>query len=198
MSIIKSDPGIEIVAEADNGEDAARLISELRPDVAVIDISMPGKTGLEVAREVSKSEIETRIVILTMYKEEDFLLEAIDSGVKGYVLKSNTADELITAINCAAKGEPYISPLLSDMLLKRRSKRQRAINDNPSLETLSPTEMIVVKKIALNKTSRQIADEMNISFRTVQKHRSNICDKLDLHGSNALLSFAIKNKSALG
>ncbi len=195
--MISNDPEVEIVAEADNGEDAVKLIMEMNPDVAVLDISMPGKTGLEVAQEIMGSDLKTEIVILTMYKEEDFLLEAIDSGVKGYVLKNNTADELITAINTVAKGESYISPSLSGILVKSRANKKRVNSDNPKLESLSPTEKKVLGEIALNKTSRQIADEMNISFRTVQKHRSNICEKLDLRGWNALLNFAIKNKTAL-
>jgi len=197
VKIIESEGSMEIVAEVDNGDDAFRRILELQPDVAVLDISMPGKTGLQVAREILKENLKTRLVILTMYKDEDFLEEAIDLEVKGYVLKSNTADDLLKAIQCAARGESYISQLFSDILVKRREKRKQVMVDNPNLDTLSPTEKVILKNISQNKTSKEIATEMYISFRTVQKHRANICAKLSLNGWNALLTFAIKNKSSL-
>lgn len=197
VKIIESKDNYEIVAEVDNGDDAYRRILELRPDVAVLDISMPGMTGLEVAREVMKENLKTRLVILTMYKDEDFLEEAVDLEVKGYVLKSNTGDDLLKAIECAARDEPYISQLFSDVLVKRREKRNQALLKNPNLGTLSPTEKVILKKISQNKTSKEIANEMFISFRTVQKHRANICVKLNLNGWNALLTFAINNKSSI-
>ncbi len=197
VKIIESKDNFEIVAEVDNGDDAFRRILELQPDVAVLDISMPGMTGLEVAREIMKENLKTRLVILTMYKDEDFLEEAVDLEVKGYILKSNTADDLLKAIECAARGESYISQLFSDVLVKRRKKRKQVLNENPNLDTLSPTEKVIMKKISHNKTSKEIADEMYISFRTVQKHRANICSKLNLNGWNALLTFAIRNKSSI-
>ncbi|HEB72764.1 MAG TPA: response regulator transcription factor [Nitrospirae bacterium] len=197
VKIIESEESLEIVAEVDNGDDALRRIVELQPDVAVLDISMPGMTGLEVARKVLAEKLKTRLVILTMYKDEDFLEEAIDLKVKGYVLKSNTADDLLKAIECAGRDESYISQLFSDVLVRRREKRKQVMLKNPNLDTLSPTEKVILKKISLNKTSKQIADEMYISFRTVQKHRANICSKLSLNGWNALLTFAVKNKSSI-
>jgi len=197
VKIIESEESLEIVAEVDNGDDALRRIVELQPDVAVLDISMPGMTGLEVARKVLAEKLKTRLVILTMYKDEDFLEEAIDLEVKGYVLKSNTADDLLKAIECAGRGESYISQLFSDVLVRRREKRKQVMLKNPNLDTLSPTEKVILKKISLNKTSKEIADEMYISFRTVQKHRANICSKLSLNGWNALLTFAVENKSSI-
>ncbi|VAX25900.1 DNA-binding response regulator, LuxR family [hydrothermal vent metagenome] len=197
VRIIESSPDFEIVAEASDGGEAIRLILELRPDIAVLDISMPEKNGLEVSREIMKRGHETSLVILTMYKDEDFLQEAMDLGVKGYVLKSNTAEELLTAMKYASKGESYISPLLSDVLVKRREKIKQVKNDNPSIKTLTPTEKTILHNISQNKTSKQIGEEMFISVRTVQKHRANICSKLNLSGWNALLSFAIKNRSGL-
>ncbi|VAX25815.1 hypothetical protein MNBD_NITROSPINAE04-2679 [hydrothermal vent metagenome] len=197
VKIIESEESLEIVAEVDNGDDAFRRIVELQPDVAVLDISMPGMTGLEVARKILAEKLETRLVILTMYKDEDFLEEAIDLQVKGYVLKSNTADDLLKAIQCAGRDESYISQLFSDILVKRREKRKQVMLKNPNLDTLSPTEKVILKNISQNKTSKEIADEMYISFRTVQKHRANICAKLSLNGWNALLTFAVKNKSSI-
>ncbi len=197
VGIIEGDADFEIVAEASDGSEALRLILELKPDIAVLDISMPGKNGLEVSREVMNGDNKTSLVILTMYKDEDFLQEAMDLGVKGYVLKSNTAEELLMAMKYASKGKSYISPLLSDVLVKRREKRKQVKSDNPSMETLTPTEKTILQNISRNKTSKQIGEEMFISVRTVQKHRANICSKLNLSGWNALLGFAIKNRSGL-
>jgi DNA-binding NarL/FixJ family response regulator len=197
VKIIEGKENYEIVAEVDNGDDALRSILQLEPDVAVLDISMPGKTGLEVARELMNENLKTRLVILTMYKDEDFLEEAVDLEVKGYVLKNNTGDELLKAIECAARDESYISQLFSDVLVRRREKRKQTLSENPNLDTLSPTEKIILKNISKNKTSKEIAKEMFISFRTVQKHRANICSKLNLNGWNALLTFAISNKSSI-
>lgn len=197
VRIIENDPSFEIVAEAGDGNEALKLILELQPEVAVIDISMPGKNGLDVSREVMKGNSKTSLVILTMYKDEDFLQEAMDIGVNGYVLKTNTAEDLLTAMKSASRGEYYISPLLSGLLVKRREKIKQVMLDNPSLDTLTQTEKKILRNISQNKTSRKIAEEMYISVRTVQKHRANICSKLNLRGWNTLLTFAVKNRSSL-
>jgi len=197
VKIVESEQSFQIAGEASDGMEALIKINELKPDIAIVDISMPVMSGLEVVRQVKKDNSTTHFIILTMHKDDEFFNEALDLGVKGYILKENTTDDLIAALNAISMGGSYISPLLSPQLITIRSKRQHLVNNLPSIDNLTITEIRVLKLLSDNKTSKEIADELNISYRTVQNHRGNICEKLGLKGANRLLQFAIENKSAL-
>lgn len=194
---IEADRSLVIVAETGDGLEALRLIEEVQPDVAVLDIEMPGMTGLEVARRVQKTRLEVEVVFLTMYKDEDMFNEAIDLGVKGYVLKENTVEDIVNCIKLVAKGKYFLSPSISSYLVTRSERAKNLLKRKPELEDLTPTERKILKLIAENKTSKEIAVLLKISHRTVENHRLNICNKLDIHGSHALLRFALENKSEL-
>jgi len=193
--IISADESIEIIGEADNGEKALEIIQELKPDIAVLDIDMPKKTGLDVLRELKDSS--TKIIFLTMYAEEDIFDEAMDFGIKGYVLKDSAVNDIIECILSVNEDNYYISPNVSNLLVNRRNKSKNLIKKNPELGNLTKTERNILRFISENKTSKEIAEVLFLSQRTVENHRTNISNKLNLKGSHSLLKFAIENKSYL-
>ncbi len=195
--VIGSNPGFTIVGEAADGTAALAMIEEKKPSIALLDIEMPGMSGLEVVKAVQERQIPTKLIVLTMYTEEDIFNEAMDCGISGYILKENAVSEVLNSIRIVAKGNYYISPTISGYLVERSKRRQKAFASVPKLETLTPAEMRILKLIAGNKTSKEIADALCISYKTVENHRANIAEKLDLHGNNALLRFALENKSLL-
>jgi DNA-binding NarL/FixJ family response regulator len=193
--IIESDPSLKIVGEAEDGESALELIRTIRPQVAVLDVDMPRKDGVAVAREVRESGLEIRLIFLTMHKNERFFNAALDLGVRGYVLKDSAVTEIVSGIKAVAAGQSYITPVLTDFLLKRLSAAQAG--QQSGLSSLTEAERRVLKMVADYRSSREIADELFISVRTVDRHRANIATKLDLKGSHALLHFALQNKAEL-
>lgn len=197
VKIVDSDISFQVAGEAADGPEALKKINELKPEIAIMDISMPVMSGLEVVREAKKVNTATQFIILTMYKDDEFLTEALDLGVKGYILKENTTDDLIAALRAISIGGSYISPLLSSQMIIIRNKKQKLVKKQPSINNLTVTEKTVLKLLSENKTSKEIAHDLNISYRTVQNHRGKICVKLGLKGANKLLLFAIENRSAL-
>jgi DNA-binding NarL/FixJ family response regulator len=194
---IEAEPSFRILDEANNGETALRKIIELQPLITILDIDMPGKNGFEVAKEVTKLSLPVSIIFLTMYKEEDMFSSAMDLGIKGYVLKENAGSDIIDAIKAVAEGRYYISPLISDFLVRRGEQSRLVRKQHPLLESLTPMERRILKFISENSTSKQIAEILHISPKTVENHRLNIVKKLNLQGAHSLLKFAIENKSAL-
>lgn len=195
--VIQDDDRFELVGEAADGESAWQSIQEKKPDVAVLDVNLPKLTGLEVARKIREKKLRTRVIILTMLKEEDLVNRALDSGVNGFVLKENAVEDIVSAIATAAEGGHYLSPAVSGYLVRRRSRAEALAAHKPGLDDLTKAERRILKLIAEKKTSREIAAELFISPRTVEAHRANISGKLELHGSHSLLQFALENRSLL-
>ena len=195
--IIQQHAGFRIVAEAGNGERALELIEGLRPAIAVLDIDMPKLSGLEIVKHVLAHKIPTEIIILTMHEEVSFFERALDLGVLGYVLKDSVEHEIIAAIESVQSGKPYVSPSLSSILLKRNPHAQEGMEKKLGIADLTATERKVLRLVADNKTTKEIADLLFVSERTVESHRSSICSKLDLHGQNALLRYAMTLKNRL-
>lgn len=195
--MIEADKSLTIIAEAGDGRSALELIETHKPDVAVLDIDMPQMDGFAVARSLQRKNLAVEVVFLTMHSEEEIFQAAMDLGVKGYVLKDSAVTDIVASIKTVAAGRPYLSPALSALLLHRRRRAEELDKQQPGLHDLSPMERRVLKLIAEDKTSREIAEELFISYRTVETHRSNICKKLDLHGSLALVKFAVAHKSEL-
>jgi len=196
-SVLLRNEQIEIVAEAKDGEEAYNTIIKFKPDIALIDVEMPKMTGLEIARRLSSEMIETKIVFLTMYKEEDMFNEAMDVGAYGYVLKENAVEDVLESVKVVAEGKYYISPIISGYLVSRLNKQKDFSSKIPSINDLTKAERIILKHISLEKTTQQIADELHISYKTVENHRNNISKKLNLSGTHSLVKFAINNKSLL-
>lgn len=194
---IEEDPSFTILGEASNGAAALRLIEERMPDVAVLDIDMPEMRGLQVARVVQEKKLFVAVIILTIYKEEDMFNEAMDAGVRGYVMKETAVIDLLEAMKAVAMGKYYFSPAIAGHLVSRSQRAKTLLTQKPSLADLTPAEQRILKLIARNKTSKEIADDLSISYRTVETHRTNIATKLNIHGSHSLLKFALENKSVL-
>lgn len=195
--MIAADDALEVAADAGDGETALRLIEDLRPDIAVLDIDMPRMNGFEVAREMTRRRIATRVIFLTMHSSEETFQTAMDIGVQGYVLKDSAATDIVTGIKAVAAGHLFVSPALTALLLNRRRRSENLRRDKPSLDLLTPTERRVLRLIAADKTSKEIGEELFISYQTVNTHRANIAKKLNLRGTLALVKFAVINKSEL-
>lgn len=196
--VIERDPQLEIVAEAGNGQEALENIQKFRPDVAILDIDMPYLHGFDVAREARAQQPEVEIIFLTVHREEDFFNEALSLGAKGYVLKDSAVADIVTAVKAVGAGEHFASPALTSYLIKSNFSRQRPLIPKvPGLEDLTATERRVLQMLADYKTSREIAATLGISHRTVQTHRANICQKLQLQGNHALMKFALAHRDQL-
>lgn len=189
-TILNAQPGFEIVGEAADGHETLRLAQELRPDVVLTDISMPGPVGggIAVARRLKEILPSIRVLILTVHEDESLLREAVRAGAAGYIIKRAAETELVTAIEAACRGELYIHPAVTRSLFKEPTPApaSRALVD----EALTQREIDVLRLLAKGYTNRQIADVLNLSMRTVEGHRSNLMSKLNVHSRVELTSFA--------
>lgn len=181
------------VMETGNGAEALKMIRERKPDVAILDIEMPGMSGYEVAKKVREEGLPVKIIFLTMFKDESMFNKALDIGVKGYVLKENTITDILNSLNTVLDGRYYLSPAISDFLMRRNTNTQAKASKG-ALDQLTAAELTVLDQLAEMKTSQEIAETLHVSVKTVQNHRNNICSKLGLNGSHALLKFALENK----
>jgi DNA-binding NarL/FixJ family response regulator len=193
--VIEEDSRFCVVGEAPDGETAIKLIAELRPQTAIIDIDMPRLNGLDVLRAIRKHDLSVAAIFLTMYKEEDMFNAALDLGVKAYVLKENAADDILVALEKISSGQTFVSVSMSEIERRRANRVQRLLLSKPQIDDLTPAERRILKLIAEDRTSKEIADLLKISAKTVENHRLNICKKLRLHGSHSLLKFAFDHKS---
>jgi DNA-binding NarL/FixJ family response regulator len=197
VNLLKNEKSIEIIGESGDGIEAFEMIKDLKPHVAIVDISMPGMDGLEIVQCARAEKLPVKFVILTMYREEKYFNKAMDDGVLGYLLKDNAILDLIACIKSVFNGKYYVSSLISEYMIHRKDRLTATQNQYSSLEGLTLTERKILKLIAENKTSNEIAEELFISIRTVQNHRAHICVKLNLKGFHKLLQFALENKSCL-
>ncbi|GBD10111.1 Oxygen regulatory protein NreC [Candidatus Thermoflexus japonica] len=186
-ALLKDEPDLEVVGEALDSEDTIQKAMALRPDVVLLDISMPGRGGIEVTRILKKTLPEIRILILTVHEDEGLLREAIRRGASGYIIKRAVEEELVHAIRAVWRGDLYIHPAMTRALLKE-------LNPPPieplQVEPLTPRELEVLRLIALGYTNRQIAEELGISIRTVETHRANLMGKLGLSSRVELVRYA--------
>ena len=186
----------EIVGEASDGETALQLIRTRKPAIAILDVSMPRLDGLGVVRALVEEKLPVSVIFLTTYREEKLFRHALELGVRGYVLKASAASDLVAAIRAVAQGQHFTSPALTSYLVK---ERQQPSSQSPGQELgeLSPSELRVLALVGDYKTNKQIADELHISVRTVEIHRTHICQKLGLHGTHALMKFALTKKDEI-
>jgi DNA-binding NarL/FixJ family response regulator len=194
---IENDPRLKVVAEAGDGHAALEMIKRLRPEIAVLDIDMPGLDGLAVARLLLEQRPPVEVIFLTVHREEDLFNAAVNLGAKGYVLKDSALTDIVSSIKAVAAGHHYTSPAMTTYLFNRNRRVQPGAKEGPGIEDLTPTERRILRLIAEYKTNKMIADELSISKRTVEKYREIISEKLDIHGSHALLKFALSHQSEL-
>ncbi len=194
---VQAESDIEVVAEAGDGEAALALIQKLHPDVAILDLDMPKLDGFAVARETRRLDLALQIIFLTIHSEVDLVQRAMDLGGNGYIIKESALLEIVTGVRSVAAGRAFVSPSLTPALLGPRSHAQEFMRAKPSLGDLTASEQRILSMIAAGKSTRQIAAELYIHYRTVETHRASICHKLDLNGPNTLLRFALEHKSDL-
>ena len=195
--LIEAEREFSVCGEAGNGLDAMEKIAEAVPDIVVTDINMPKMSGIEIAKTIRDKKLKSKVIVLTMHSDEAHFSAALDAGVMGYVLKEGTVTDIVHAITAVQNGKHFISPLLTSETLNRVQEISDRMEGNTALSLLTQTERKVLRLIGQNKTTKEIADELFVSHRTIDSHRSNISSKLNLQGQNALLRYAIENKHML-
>jgi two-component system response regulator NreC len=191
-ALLSADPNFEIVGEACDGRDAVRCVEKLVPDLLLMDLSMPRMSGMEAIREIKKRYPEIKIIALTVHKTEEYLLTTLKAGADGYVLKDATHDELVMAIKNVMRGKSYLSPGVSEKIIEGYLEGKENSRSVSSWETLSQREREVLKLIAEGYKNKDIAGDLCISLKTVEKHRANLMKKLDLHNAAALTVYAVE------
>lgn len=188
--LLEFDGSIEVIAEANDGEECIDILKKSHPQILLLDINMPKKNGIEVLEEIRNQNMKVKILILTVHGEVEYLLKAVDIGVDGYILKDSESSELKKAINVIVKGESYIQPKLIPALNNRLVARDV---DKDKIESLTEREIEVLAQVANGKFNKEIANSLNISERTVKNHISNIFRKIDVSDRTQAAVFAIKN-----
>ena len=179
--------GFAVLGEASDGKEAITAARELRPDVAVLDLSMPLVSGLEAARTIQSEEVVRGVVLLTIHREDHYVLEALRAGIRGYVLKSQAPQDIAEAIRRVAKGGVYLSPGLSEVLIDAYVNKREPVAD-----PLSPRERQVLQLVAEGKTTKEVAVVLDISVKTADSHRTRLMKKLDIHETAGLVRYAIR------
>lgn len=194
--VLEAESDFEI-QEATDGAEALEMIRKDSIDIAILDIEMPKFTGFEIAKKVHNESIFMDVIFLTMFKDESLFNNAMDIGVKGYVLKENTVTEILDCVKTVLNGQYYLSPAISHYLIRRNNGLMNEASDKNGINLLTESERTILKSVSEMKTNQEIAQELNISSKTVKNHRNNICNKLGLSGTHALLKYAIENESKL-
>ena len=182
---------IHVLGEASNGQEAIEMTRELKPDLVLMDIMMPRLNGIQAAEQMREMKLPVNILLLSMYSDEGLIRRALQSGVKGYVLKTAVSEELIRAIHAVARGETYLSLEVSTLVLEDTVHPRRTESDDP-LDQLSPREKEILQLIAEGLTSMKIAESLSISEKTVEKHRASLMEKLNVHNLAGLVRLAVK------
>jgi DNA-binding NarL/FixJ family response regulator len=195
-ALLEAQPGWQVVGEAIDGREALDKAKRLRPDVVVLDVSMPNLNGLEATRQIRKALPETEVLILTMHDSEQLVREVLEAGARGYVLKSDAGRELVTAVESVRNSKPYFTSRVSEIVLDgylHAGERSDAFNA-PRAVRLSPREREIVQLLAEGKSNKEVAVALHISVKTAETHRTNLMRKLDLHSISELVRYAIRNK----
>ncbi|MDO1446762.1 response regulator transcription factor [Rhodocytophaga aerolata] len=197
MSLLESSPEVEIVGEAQDGAEALAKVKELSPDVLMIDIAMPVMNGLEAAEELSKYHKHTKALMLSMHNNEDYILKSVEVGAYGYLLKDTTRDEMLRALQTVARGEKYFSPSVSHIIVSSYLQKVKDTEKSKLKKPkLSKKEKAIVKFIIDGDSSREIAEKLNLSIRTVDNHRANMMKRLGVKNAVELVKKVLNEKLA--
>jgi len=191
-ALLSADPNFDIVGEAEDGRKAVRCVEKLEPNLLLMDLSMPRMSGMDAVSEIKKRFPKTKIIALTVHKTEEYLLTTLQAGADGYVLKDATHDELVMAIHNVMAGKRYLSPGISGKVIEGYLEGKEDSLSVSSWQTLSQREREVLKLIAEGYKNKEIAEDLCISLKTVEKHRANLMKKLDLHNAAGLTVYAVK------
>ena len=193
-ALIEAEYDMQVVGEAHEGGEAVIKAAELKPDLVLMDIGMPGLPSFEAVRQIRKQRPDTKVVFLSMYDDEDYLQQCLEAGGSGYLLKDSPADQLINAIREVRRGGKYLSPRILAKLVEDFSARTPAERFKPRLGTLTPREREILKLLAEGLSVKEIAVNLNLSTKTVEAHKFNMMRKLDFHNKAHLVQYAIKRK----
>jgi two-component system, NarL family, response regulator DegU len=185
---IQSDAGLEIVGEAGDGEEAMAAARKLQPQIIILDIDIPKMDGFQVMKALRQEKIESKVIFLTVHREESFMRKALSLGGAGYVLKDSAVTDIVAAIRAVSENLPFISPAMTTYLIKAQSSPGK-----DSLESLTPAERRVLRLVAQYKTTQEIAETLCVSPRTIESHRATITQKLGLRGSHSLMRYALQH-----
>jgi len=191
-SLLSSNPDLEVVGEAADGREAIECAGRLRPDLILTDLSMPRMNGVDAVREIKRCSPETKVLVLTVHKTEEYILATLQAGADGYLLKDSTYAELLMAVRYVLGGKRYISPGISDKVLDGYIEGKKTLKTRTSWDTLTAREREVLTLIAEGYRNKEIAEELSISVKTVEKHRANLMEKLNLHNAQALTALAVE------
>jgi two-component system response regulator NreC len=192
-ALLRAEPDVVVVGEAADGPQAVLLARKLKPDVAVLDLSMPLLNGIEATRQIGAADLPTRVLILTMHRDRRYLFESLRAGARGYLVKDAASAELVTAIRTVASGQTYLSPAVAGLVMDDYVLRARGEEGGGGLERLSGREREILKLIAEGKSSVEIGRILHISNHTVDTHRRNLMVKLDIHTLAGLVKFAVRH-----
>jgi DNA-binding NarL/FixJ family response regulator len=192
---VEEEESFRVVAEAADGNEALALLAATHPEVAVIDIDMPGKNGLAVAREARSQQLDTKIIFMTFHADEELVRATMEVGGQGYLLKNSAMEEIVSAVHSVVAGRTYLCSAMADIMLRQKTEAEKT--PFYDINQLTPAEKRIVRLIAEGKSSKEIGDELSIHYRTVENHRTNVCRKLGLEGANALVRFALQQRTAL-
>ena len=191
-SLLSSHPEFEIVGEAEDGQEAIRSVDKLKPDLALMDLSMPRMNGMDAIKEIKKRSPQTKVLVLTVHKTEEYIHAALQAGADGYILKDSTHAELGLAIKNILEGKRYISPGISESLIEGYLEGRKKANPPTTWDTVTQREREILKLIAEGYKNKAIAEYLCISVKTVEKHRANLMKKLDLHNIQSLTALALE------
>lgn len=193
-ALLEDEHDMVVVGDANDGREAVRLAALLKPNVILMDIAMPLLNGLEATRQIKREHPEINVLVLTMYDHEEYFRQMLEVGASGYIIKRVAASELVGAIRAVYNGEAVLSPAITRLLLEDYLNRESFTQEKDDPNALSSREREVLQLIAEGKTSREIAEILNLSVKTVQSHRTNLMQKLDLHDRGDLIKYAIQKK----
>jgi DNA-binding NarL/FixJ family response regulator len=192
-SLLEEQADMAVVGEAEDGRWAVHLAGDMRPDVVLMDIAMPLLNGLEATRQIKRAHPETRVLVLTMYDNEEYVRQMLEAGASGYVLKRAAASELVAAIRAVHRGEAVLSPAITRVVVEDYLRRE-GVQHETIANQLTPREREVLQLVAEGHTSREAAELLKVSLKTIQAHRASIMQKLDLHDRGELIKYAIRKK----
>lgn len=190
--LLESQPDFQVLAESGDGQETLVLLEKHQPDVLIVDLMMPGLSGLEVARALKRVSPRTKVIVLSMYDAESYVVEALQVGAAGYVLKKSSAQELVFAIRQALAGNIYLSPSLNERAIQAYIKRSEESRADDPYETLTPREREIFQLAAEGSSNPRIAERLSLSVRTMEMHRGNLMKKLGLNSQTDLIKYAVK------
>jgi RNA polymerase sigma factor (sigma-70 family) len=190
--LLEQQPDFKVVAEAGDGREAVELVSRHHPEVTVLDIGMPQLNGIEATQQIVSREPRTQVVILSMHSDEGYVLRALKAGARAYILKNSADADLIRAVRSVSEGKSFFSPVISKMLLEDYIRQIRDKEVEDSYDLLTPREREILQLLAEGKTNKEVAKILNLSLYTVETHRGNILEKLNLHGVPELILYAVR------